>query len=353
MKFIASSALLVLASIVLPSTLAQSSEWLSNDAVSYAAKKTTTPAKNSTSHPLVKLVSETQFCFFLPPGPKLDVATHEDIGVAHCTKSNVIPGVKTFPTGFITVAHFQQTSTYVQVTGYMNSKLFGLIPTDEGGQYDNHGNGKPVGAQCSGYNYFVNVVEPADNRYCIRCCQNKVDCNTGRSAYGCMRVVPGDYSGNTHVNNVLSEINQTPEGSGESTADSSAEEDSEVKEILTETIQYAKDHPDVSEIQAEWDRMTKSLVHSYPDLESQLNDVKSTTDSYTTVEEWNTFFTALESKLSSSTEHNDAVDDTTTTTTTPTAAASAESDYVTNEQLEQEISDIREEFNERIEELQN
>ncbi|KAI9023010.1 hypothetical protein CLU79DRAFT_834982 [Phycomyces nitens] len=353
MKFLASSALLVLSALVLPSTLAQSSEWLSTDAVSYAAKPKTTTAKNSTSHPLVKLVSETEFCFFLPPGPKLDVATHEDIGVAHCTKSSVIPGVKTFPKGFITVAHYEQTSTYVQVTGYMNSKLFGLIPTDEGGQYDNHGNGKPVGAQCSGYNFFVNVVEPADNRYCIRCCQNKVDCNTGRSAYGCMRVVPGDYSGNTHVNNVLSEINQTPEGSGETATDSSAEEDSEVKEILTETIQYAKDHPDVSEIQAEWDRMTKSLVHSYPDLESQLDDVKSTTDTYTTVEEWNTFFTALESKLASE-EHTDAVEDTASTTDNDTASTTdSDNDYVTNAQLEQEIADLKAEFNERIEELQN
>ena len=41
-------------------------------------------------------------------------------------------------------------------------------------QYDNHNKGKPIGAKCDGYPHFVNLVEPANQRFCIRCCEFKV-----------------------------------------------------------------------------------------------------------------------------------------------------------------------------------
>jgi hypothetical protein len=80
----------------------------------------------------------------------------------------------TFCIGFITTAHYLKTSSYVQITGFFDRSKYNLGSNDGGGQYDNHAHGKPVGAQCKGYNYFVNLVEPDIDRFCIRCCQDKV-----------------------------------------------------------------------------------------------------------------------------------------------------------------------------------
>lgn len=55
--------------------------------------------------------------------------------------------------------------------------------TNGGPQYDNHGAGKPPGAQCAGYKYFVNLVEPADKRFCIRCCRSKARDPTNSSFF--------------------------------------------------------------------------------------------------------------------------------------------------------------------------
>ncbi|KAI8578256.1 hypothetical protein K450DRAFT_247975 [Umbelopsis ramanniana AG] len=160
-----------------------------------AGTTTASPSSGDSPSNAIKLVSESDFCLFLPPQPGLEVATNEDNGIPFCSNGPTdVPGAKPFPDGFITVAHYQQNDTYQQVTGYMNPSTYQLSSTDEGGQYDNHGNGKPVGASCQGYSYFVSIIEPADNRFCIRCCQNVDDCNTGRSGYGCLRVVPGDYT---------------------------------------------------------------------------------------------------------------------------------------------------------------
>ncbi|KAI9496882.1 hypothetical protein BDB00DRAFT_732394, partial [Zychaea mexicana] len=144
--------------------------------------------------PRVKIAGENDYCFFLPPQPNVEVAPTEDYGVAHCTSKSVVEGNEEFPKGFITKAHYSKTSNYTQVTGYMDPTKFGLLASDDGGQYDDHNKGKPIGAKCLGYNYFVNLVEPANKRFCIRCCDFKADCNTGRSQYGCINVVPGDYS---------------------------------------------------------------------------------------------------------------------------------------------------------------
>lgn len=54
-----------------------------------------------------------------------------------------------------------------------------------------------MGASCAGYNNFVNVIEPTDGLYAMRCCQNKADCVVSKSTYG-VRVIFGeqwDWSG--------------------------------------------------------------------------------------------------------------------------------------------------------------
>ena len=53
------------------------------------------------------------------------------------------------------------------------------------------------GSACANYNYYVNLIEPHSNTYCIRCCKEKKDCNTGKSTYGCAYIIPGDYSDST------------------------------------------------------------------------------------------------------------------------------------------------------------
>jgi hypothetical protein len=105
---------------------------------SSAAAPSTTASGNSTSN-AIKLVSDSDFCLFLPPQPGLEVATNEDNGIPFCSNgSNDVPGAQNFPNGFITVAHFEQNTTYQQVTGYMNPSAYQLSSSDQGGQYDNH-----------------------------------------------------------------------------------------------------------------------------------------------------------------------------------------------------------------------
>ena len=81
-----------------------------------------------------------------------------------------------YDAGFITVAHYaKKENSYEQVTGFFNRDAYNLLATDGGGQYDNHASGKPTGATCKGYNYFVSMIEPDIERFCIRCCQSKVN----------------------------------------------------------------------------------------------------------------------------------------------------------------------------------
>ncbi|CAG8580867.1 858_t:CDS:1 [Paraglomus brasilianum] len=137
------------------------------------------------------LSSNTVFCTFLPPTPGEYIADSELTGIAFCTAST--PGVvNVIPDGFVISANFAgDPSTYVQITGKMNPDAYQLHHDDEGGQYDS--NGSPPDASCSGYEYFVNLVEPNDGNYCIRCCHNKKDCPTNESTEGCETVIPGIY----------------------------------------------------------------------------------------------------------------------------------------------------------------
>ncbi|KAI7866084.1 hypothetical protein BDF14DRAFT_1818662 [Spinellus fusiger] len=153
-------------------------------------------ATSPANEPSVAIQSESQFCLFLPPRPGLEISSHEDDSIPFCSASGLAPNAKPFPSGFITVAHYLKSSTYEQVTGYMDITKYSLRPNDGGGQYDSHGGRKPIGAFCQGYPFFVSMIEPDLKRFCIRCCQNTLDCPTGRSEYGCLRIISGDYSKN-------------------------------------------------------------------------------------------------------------------------------------------------------------
>ncbi|KAK9762188.1 hypothetical protein K7432_012320 [Basidiobolus ranarum] len=142
---------------------------------------------------LTVLNSTESFCLFLPSQPGDIIGEHEDDAVVFCTQPNpVAPKAQILPQGFIQSAHFNQTATYVQVTGKMNPAAYKLSPTDGGGQFDNRG--APANSGCAGYTYFVSLIEPNTGKYCIRCCNEKNDCNMGLSTAGCEVVIPGDYS---------------------------------------------------------------------------------------------------------------------------------------------------------------
>ncbi|KAF9378158.1 hypothetical protein CPB97_009738 [Podila verticillata] len=144
---------------------------------------------------IVQITSATNWCMMMPPVRGGDIAQNEDRAVAFCTQgSPLAPKARLFPDGFIRAAHFAQGDGYVQVTGKIDHTKYGLSDNDQGGQYDLKA---PVGSACAGYSSYVNLIEPHADIFCIRCCKNKKDCNTGKSTYGCKVVVPGDYSDST------------------------------------------------------------------------------------------------------------------------------------------------------------
>ncbi|KAF9100240.1 hypothetical protein BGX23_000003 [Mortierella sp. AD031] len=151
---------------------------------------------------IAALDSADSYCFFLPPMVGGDIAANEDSAIAFCNKANAkAPGAKIFPDGFVLSAHWASTDSWVQITGQIDPPKYSLNPCDAGGQYDIRA---PVGASCAGYPHFVNVIEPTDGLYAMRCCMNKEDCVVSKSTYG-VRVIFGeqyDYSG-PHPDGIL------------------------------------------------------------------------------------------------------------------------------------------------------
>ncbi|KAI7898938.1 uncharacterized protein BX663DRAFT_523303 [Cokeromyces recurvatus] len=176
-----------------------------------STKKPTTDSSAPTASPpnianyglTAQITSSSDFCLFLPnsPGGKADnkgkvdveaISKSEKNAVAFCLKPSAkAPGARTLPVNFIKTAHFYKNTTagYIQVTGKFNPAAYELSTKDEGGQYDDHGKGSPPNSICYGYKYYVNLIEPSNPDYCIRCCNTYEDCHAGRSTYGCKRVV--------------------------------------------------------------------------------------------------------------------------------------------------------------------
>ncbi|SAM07586.1 hypothetical protein [Absidia glauca] len=168
-------------------------------------KPTTTASSTPTGIPglTTAVLDEARFCLFLPPTPgnkgnyggMIDpdaIADSEKTSRVFCTLDGLVPGARLMPDGFITSAHYQFNTTagFVQVTGEIDRTKYSLSAADGGGQYDNHGAGSPPLSMCQGYKYYVSLIEPDIQGYCIRCCETYQDCNASRSAYGCRRVVP-------------------------------------------------------------------------------------------------------------------------------------------------------------------
>ena len=152
--------------------------------------KRSTPGKSGQTIALVP----GSVCLMLPPEESGDIAKSEDCAKAFCQHPNEsTPGAKPLPEGFIQSANFlkNETAGWIQVTGRMDRTSYQLKDTDEGGQYDTRA---PLGASCADYSSFVQIMEPANNIYCLRCCKSKHDCPVNRSTHGCNEVLGGQYS---------------------------------------------------------------------------------------------------------------------------------------------------------------
>ncbi|WP_157664024.1 hypothetical protein [Burkholderia ubonensis] len=140
----------------------------------------------------VSITSRDNFGFFLPSKPGQKIAESIDSAIAFMTQPNPLaPRATLFPAGFIVSAHFIENNSkgYVQVTGRFNPSAYGLSLTDGGGQYDAR---NPPGAKVGGYPYFLNLVEPDSEVYCIRACKASRDCKPVTKS--CETDIPGDYS---------------------------------------------------------------------------------------------------------------------------------------------------------------
>jgi len=100
--------------------------------------------------------------------------------------------------GFITAASLARAhdNSWIQVTGCIDSSKFHFNSNDNGGQMDVR---YPNGAHCTfggeGAS-FIELVEPALNRFCLRCCStpnDQINCNSHRDREGCENAIPGIY----------------------------------------------------------------------------------------------------------------------------------------------------------------
>jgi hypothetical protein len=142
----------------------------------------------------VTVRTDERFCLLLPPKKGENIADYEDKAISWCpTAVSTVPNAKILPSGFIVSKHFytNTNSGYTQVTGRFDRSKMDYSKNDGGGQNDPQA---PSGSSCVGYKYFVQLVEPDVEHYCVRCCNRRSDCPTNESTKGCEVVIPGDYS---------------------------------------------------------------------------------------------------------------------------------------------------------------
>ncbi|KAK3837171.1 MAG: hypothetical protein JOS17DRAFT_733342 [Linnemannia elongata] len=141
------------------------------------------------------LTSSSEYCIFLPPKSGGNIADSEDVALAFCNKDiHAATNSKRLPAGFIKSVHLVRNTQkgWVQITGRIDRTKYGLSKNDGGGQYDIKA---PPGSSYVDYKYYVQLIEPDSNIYCLRVCKNKIDCPTNKSTKGCTGVLgPGDYS---------------------------------------------------------------------------------------------------------------------------------------------------------------
>ncbi|KAG6915033.1 hypothetical protein DXG01_013824 [Tephrocybe rancida] len=164
------------------------------------ARPTPDPTGDPSSSTTVHINSESDFSLILPNQPGELIGDAESDGVAYCSPGTASPGCdgNIFSKDFVTGAAYYESEdgAFIQVTGCMDPTKTRLDPTDAGGQFDVR---YPNGAQCAFGGYgasFIELVEPALSRFCIRCCaspNDQVNCNSHQDRMGCMTAIPGTY----------------------------------------------------------------------------------------------------------------------------------------------------------------
>lgn len=153
----------------------------------------------------MKVESESDYCMIMPRTPHTDIGDSEHPGgmQAYCSASAGERDAGSLPDNFWSKVDFQvgkgpNGGKYAQLTGCIRPETVDrLNPQDYGGQYDSSGGeggrGNPQGSMCKGYNHYVELVEPAGHRACIRCCEDFNDCPVHLDTAGCPNVIPGNY----------------------------------------------------------------------------------------------------------------------------------------------------------------
>ncbi|KAI0297783.1 hypothetical protein B0F90DRAFT_1737505 [Multifurca ochricompacta] len=149
----------------------------------------------------VHITNENDFALLLPVRPGELVSESEADAQSFCTPggSSSESCTNTMPDGLIAAAALQKAEdgSWIQVTGCLDASKFHFVLSDTGGQLDVR---FPNGAQCTfgGEDAsFIELVEPALNRFCLRCClsaNDQVNCNSHRDRTGCENAIPGTYN---------------------------------------------------------------------------------------------------------------------------------------------------------------
>ncbi|OSD05056.1 hypothetical protein PYCCODRAFT_1362845 [Trametes coccinea BRFM310] len=162
-------------------------------------RPTPEPTGASSSSTTVHIIDEHDFALLLPDRPGELISDAESDGVSYCTPDSTDPACsKRVQDGFIRAAAVTTSDdgSYIQVTGCLDVSKSSLDPSDSGGQFDVR---FPNGAQCTYGGYgasFIQLVEPAANRFCLRCCRSRddqINCNSHQDRAGCQTAIPGTY----------------------------------------------------------------------------------------------------------------------------------------------------------------
>lgn len=163
---------------------------------------------------IIQITSSTDFCLMLPAEKGQTVGLSEGSAVSYCMGTTT-DGARTLPAGTITGAHVVETDDYIQVTGTFDYTKVGMVPGDDGGQYDNAPKGSEPFSGCSNYNnsgVWLSLV--SSGMFCSRCCKsakyNSGPCSVHQDLQGCYANIPGDYTEGTFTNNGNAVTNPNP-----------------------------------------------------------------------------------------------------------------------------------------------
>lgn len=143
----------------------------------------------------------------------------------------------------------------------------------------------------------------------------QADCNTGRSGYGCLRIIDGDYDNdnnyinnsssseatshlNSDMNSVLFDLEALPSNHADdalaATTTTTATNANDA--ILTE-VENLSGATSVEEVQTQWTSFTADLVTKYPGVFQQIAQLNSIVSDLTTLDQWNNFFDLVKEKI--------------------------------------------------------